>query len=311
MAKIRFPKSNSLPFKRMQDYTLLQSDDTRLSPDFDYPSLENPCYFIKHLKTYPIWFQFRSDTDNIEAYLIDENKTEVDVTDDIVTGATLANGTKQRELNLELAAYEGYYKFRVDFLEFVDGSYYKTEYESDWFEIISSLNNTLLQYEWKSSDFKPYDDGMIWSQTQKIWIESRISDYVPFVEKSVFDTESYKLKTTQAQPIKRKNLEIELIPDYLAEKINIALSHDTFYINSVRFNSEETIEVERQGDTRLYHGSIVLQMVEDAHGIGYEDYTDDADLLGEQIAIETSYSLINDTDFSIINDGGDLNKITN
>ena len=88
-----------------------------------------------------------------------------------------------------------------------------------------------------------------------------------------FRTNDGKLKTTYAQMIKSKKLKVELAPDYIYEILNIALGHDYFYINGVRYNTEEGIEIERQGETRLYPLEVVLRVVEDAQGNAYEDYS--------------------------------------
>jgi len=280
MAKIRFPKANSLRVICLEDYDELQSDDTRLYYDFDYLSLTNDCYFTKFSQDGNIWVQFRTDYANFNVYLIDYlTATEIDITSSVASGSVVANGTTQYELYFLTAAYSSYYYIRFDFDSDADKPV-KT-FRSEWFEVVTSTTD-LLKFEWINSDFATYNDGIIWSQNQSIWINARISDLVVGVEKSVFTTENNKLKTTQAKPIKSKILEIELVPDYVLELLNIYCSMGKFYVNNVRYNIEGAIEnADRQGDTRLYPIAMTLRMLTDHNGIGYEDYTDDAELTGD------------------------------
>ena len=101
MAKVRFFESNSVSTICLQDYTLPQADSTRLNFDFDYPSIENPCYFINHSKTNPFWMQFRTDVETFTAVIVNESGTETNINANIADGAELDNGTKQYELYLK------------------------------------------------------------------------------------------------------------------------------------------------------------------------------------------------------------------
>lgn len=275
---IRFSKSNFVEFKRLEDSTLLQSDTTRFSSDFVYNNVINTCYFTKILQSENAWFQFRTNYSNYSAYIISELGVEVNITSSIAKGLGLSNERFQYECYVNLASYLGYFKFKVVFDADIDKPI--ATYESEWFEIATSFENH-LQIEWKNATFNPYDDGIIWGgTTQKIWVDSTLIDYIPGVEKSVLTTSNYKLITTQAQPTKSKKWKIELAPDYLYEILNNALQHDYFLINGVRLNSEETFEIERQGDTTLYPCEISLRVVEDAQGNAYEDYSEDQAITG-------------------------------
>ena len=280
MAKIRFPRANSLKVIDMNDYNKLQSDDTRLYYDFNYTNLSNDCYFTKILQSDNLWLQFRTDVDSYNAYIYDTSGNSTNINTSIADGATVGNGTTQYELSLDLASYSGKYYLYFEFENFENGKYYRYTFRSNWFEVITDTTG-LLKIEWSNIGFGTYNDGIIWADTQKIWVESRISDLVPGIEKTTFVTENYKLLNTQAQPIKSKRWQTELLPDYLIELLNIALSMGKFYINGIRYNSDSTFEdTERQGDTRLYPIQIVLRMLEDQNGLPYEYYEDDAVLTG-------------------------------
>lgn len=306
---IRFPLSNNLNFKRLDDYdNYMESDSTRLYYDFAYTNLSNSCYFTKLTKDKGVWVQFRTSYTSIKAYIVDSNYNKIDVSSGLISGVSLTDDRKQYQLNVDLSSYEGYYHIRFEFEQsFFPAAYY----QSEWFEVADNYDNCLL-VEWKNGSFNPYNDGIVWgSSSQYMFIESRIAIIVPSVTKTIFTTENYKMISTQAHPLKNKKWEIELLPDYILELLNIAMQHDYFYINQVRYNSEDTIEVEQQGDTRLYSSNITLQIVEDAQGNGYEDYTNDIEITGGYPVFEDAYSLINDEDFSIINDDEYLNKLNN
>jgi hypothetical protein len=306
MSYIRFFNSNSLKAVRLENYDLLQSDTTRLNLDFDYPSLENPCYYTKILQSDDLWLQFRTDYETITAYIVDEDETEVEITTSIADGAELTDNRKQYELSLDLSAYSGYYYIRFDFNQDEDKPV--ATYQTEWFEVDTAFADH-LKIEWKNGSYSPYDDGVIYSDTQKIWIKSRISDDVVGAEKTTFISENYKLLTTQSQPIKSKIWMVELIPDWIVEKLNIAMQHDYFYINSVRYNSDDSFEdTERQGDTRLYPASVTLRIVEDANGNAYEDYSEDQEITGDLPVIESGSFLINATDKILINATDELLK---
>lgn len=281
MAKIRFFESNSVSVRRTQDFTELQNDYTRLYYDFEYTNVDNNCYFTKILRDDNLWMQFRSSTDSITTTIVDTNKAETDISTSVTSGIELDNGTTQYELFLDLTGYSGRYYLKFEFESVEDGSYFRNNFQSEWFEVITDTTDH-LKIEWRNNGFAPYNDGIIWSDTQKIWIESTLVDYEPKIEKTVFTTENSKLITTRSVPYKMRRWQIELIPDYILEKLNLAMQHDYFIINNVRYNSDETFESERQGDTRLYSSNILLQLVEDINGIGYEDHSDDPELIGDE-----------------------------
>lgn len=293
--QIRFSESNSIPTRRLEDNLLLQSATTRLSPDFVYPNVTNPCYFLKTLQSDGKWHQWRTNYLNYQVLLINDVGVEVDVSSNVAQGLEFEEDVFQYELYLDLTAYEGYYKLKFLF----DKDAFKpiATYETEWFEIVTSVDSSYLKFEWMNGDFYPYDDGIIWAGiTQKIYLSGSDVDYMPGMEKSVTTMSNGKMKTTYAQIIDSVNVKIELAPDYIYRLLNRAIGHDYFYINSVRYNSEETFEIERQGDTRLYPSEIVLRVVEDAQGNATEDYSVNQPITGILPVIALNYRTTGLTD---------------
>lgn len=276
---VRFFKSNSIDFIRLEDYELyLQSDTTRLYYDFVYPSIENSCYFTKIKQSDGLWFQFRSSYENITGVLVDEDGNETDISDKIINIAELTDDRAQYEVNYITLPATGLFYFKISF---VDAIKPLATFQSEWFEVQESFSDS-IQIAWKMDSYETYPDGVIWSVAQKIWLEGRISDIIAALEKSNYETANNSLLTTRAVPKKMKILELELIPAYIIERLNIIFGHNEFYINEVRFNSDEGIEEsERQGDISLYPLKMNLRLVADAQGNIYEDYTEDKPLIGD------------------------------
>lgn len=298
MAKIRFPKSNNIRFINVKNYSQLENDETRLYYDFVYQSITNDNYFQKIQQSHGIWFQFRTDYDSINAYIVKSDGTETDISSYIVSGATISNGTNQYQLTHPLTGITGIYYIRVDFNQ----DYDKPEaiYQSEWFEVSTSFDYCSV-VEYMNGSNPTSNDGMIWNgETQKLIIESRIMEAQYGSNSSLFETETHKQITTESHPIKRKIWEIELIPDYLIEIINIALRKEYFYINKVRYNTDSDLDVSQIKDTRFYSGTLELRVVEDFLGVAYEDYTDDAELTGDAPVPTPGNLLISDTDSLLI-----------
>lgn len=307
MAIAVFPLSNSINFVRLEDYALfLQSDNTRLYYDFIYPDIYQSCYFTKIKPSDGFWFQFYTDYENISGVAIDDEGNETVIT--LIKINNNDDGTFQYELNYDTVPFLGYYYFK---LSFIDAGKPILTYQSEWINFTENITNG-LKIEWMMDSFPTYPDGIIWGgYSQKIWLEGRISDLVTGSNKSVYETATNSLITTKASPYKQKKLQLEPIPDYLVEKLNIALDHSVFKINQVRYNSDEGLESsDRLGQSLEYPIVATLRLISDAKGQGYENYTNNVELTGELPVIEDAYLMINDTDYFLINDSGDRLKIS-
>ncbi|WBC28472.1 hypothetical protein RPMD05_85 [Rhodobacteraceae phage LS06-2018-MD05] len=309
----RFFESQAITFRRVEDFEELQTDTRRLYYNTEYEDIENICNNIQIRQSDGFWFQFRAEYIYYKAYLVDEDSNIVsDITSDIVaiSSLELSDNMKQYECVLDLTGITGYHSIRIIF----DGDYGKPIYnfQSQWFDIETSFENALL-IEWSNAgSLSTNNDGIIWSgATQKMWINSRLSDYVPGLDASVYVTSTGKQITTQATPFKSKKWEVKKIPAYIVEIINLARSKAYFYINEERYSAVENLDTERLSGISEYPFEMTVRLIETAQGNGYEDYTEDQEATGILPEVVDGYSLINDSDFSIINDDEDLNKLTN
>jgi len=297
MAIVRFFESNSLKFKRLEDYTSLQNDETRLYFDQLHPGIVRENYFQKHLNTDSLWLQFRTDYDisTVTASLVKDDGTITDITSSIVLISTLDTGLGQYELVYDTTSLSGTYYLKFLFNQALLPL---ATFQSEWFEVDTAFDYC-LKVEWLGES-ETYPDGIIWSTvTQKLWVYGRLFSSYFGAKSTVYENASYSLTTLKSQPIKFKKWEIEKIPDWIAEKINIALSHSNFTINNVRYASEERLPESDQieGGLSLYSYEMKLRQV------SYEDYTTDVQLTGTAPVFADTYLLTNDTDFYLINVG--------
>jgi len=279
---IRFPKTNIVPFIRLEDTTLLQTDTTRLHYTKEYQSINTTCYFTKIKQSEGLWLQYRTNSLDHKAYIIDEQENETEITSSITpltSPGDLTDNRIQYELELNLAPYDGNYCLRFDFI--YDPLRNEAIYQSEWFTIADSFENCLQIGCSNNSDLATYNDGIIWSdRIPTIWVESRLSDVFPIIEKSVITTSTGKELTTYSNVSKGKIWQVAPLSDYMIELLNIWLGKHFFYINGEWYNSTETFDTERLGDTTDYPFDIQLTLVEDVQGNGYEDYSEDQPIDG-------------------------------
>jgi hypothetical protein len=279
---IRFPKTNPIPFIRVEEYVLLQTDTTRLMYDLQYESITTSCYFTKFRISDGLWLQYKTNSLNAQAFMVAENGTETEITSSIValtSPGDLTEGRKQYELELNLSPFLGRYYIRFEFNH--DPNRNQAIYQSEWFDVQASFDNSLQIGCSNNSDLQTYNDGIIWNdRVPYIWIHSRLSDIKPAVIKSVITTSTGKELTTSSTPKKIKKWQVEWVPAYMVEILNIWLSKHFFYINGEWYNTSDTFETERLGDTTKYPFELNLTLVEDVQGNGYEDYTEDQPIDG-------------------------------
>lgn len=307
---IRFPYSNSLNFVRLEDYDKLQTDTTRLYFDLDYNSVTNKCGFVKFKKFDQLIVQYRTNYKTVQCLLVryvdEDTTTQLDISSSINTDfADYGDGRKQHQLSYNLADLVG--KFYLKFVFEQDQGRVEANFQSQWFEIAADYDYH-LKVEWNNGgDLPTYDDGYVWGDVnQFMWVDSSASKLVPFKDSSVFETATSRKILTDSTPGKGRIWEVEPIPPYLLETINIALGLSKFYLNGERYILEESIETERLGDVNEYPFEITLRLVEDINGNGYEDYTEDQPLDGTIVPVTDTFILINDSGDKLLKNATDF-----
>lgn len=295
MSTIRFFKSSSIEFIDLYYYDNLQSDQTRLYYDTVYQNIYNDCYFVKKDKSRPLIFQFRTDYKNFTFKLVNESGFEYDITNAVQQVKEFDDGSDiiQYKLNRLVDQQSSGYYYITGYFE--DQGKPIGNFQSQWFELQESYENCLL-IECNQGQYGTNNDGIVWDDDNEyMWVDSRIARYVAGGESATFRSSNGKLITSKFTPIKSKIWECELIPDIQLEKINLWRGKSFFWINEVQYNSEEIPESEAQGDTRLYPLSYQLELVQDAIGYAYEDYTSDNEMKGDIPPVPIRVLAINDT----------------
>lgn len=295
----RLIDSNSLRFIWEEDSNLLQTDKNRLYEDYDYPYK----YFNKIYKLVNQsdgeWWQFRTTYTNIV--------TELYNCDGLVS--TLSNNLIRAEDNfnyyqvdLDTSSLEGYYYVRhsletdppQDGVEFPIA-----HFRSDWFYVAENNPYTMV-IEWYGSN--PNEIPMQWElnggKTQQLRIRGDMRTYTAGNMLSTMIGSDNNIVTLTSDPVNGRMLNIDNITEYISEKMNIAVSHERFWVNGQEFKTDEPIDVgEPLGDTITYSFKVKLQEV------NYLNYASDPILTGTAPVIPVK-TLQYDTGISLQFDTG-------
>lgn len=263
MAFVQIPLSNTLRIVRTDNQgSNLQSHDNRLLSQLVYEDYNDKFYAQKINSTDDILIQFGTDYTTITAVVYNLDGTVAsDKTASVVLN-TASTTFDIYDLSFTISA-EGYYYLVLDF----DTS---TEvYQSEVFQIDSFDTARMLKIEYNTSD----NDGITYndSQTFVINIEGRLAKYLPGQKKETYTNYNESLVNLNSFPTRGLVLEYGFLPEYMVEKLNLALSHGVFKINNVEYQSEGGPDAELMEDgnwiTNMYKGEVQLQQVT------YESYT--------------------------------------
>jgi hypothetical protein len=126
---------------------------------------------------------------------------------------------------------------------------------------------------------------MLWdfqSKTQELRIEAEVI-YVPKSEATVVVDSNNNSFFAKYEPVYAQTLQMELVPDYLVEILNIAIGHDSFLINNLQYSADGGFEGERQGRSQVYIPNVELKVYD------YQNYASDPEITGDLPVIpETS-----------------------
>lgn len=292
-----FPLSQSLRFVNLNNPEALQNHDNRFADRMKYPNALPYHYTQRFLNTDPLWITFRTNYETFNFYLVGSDNVRNDITGNVQLLTTDSSGRNYYLLPLDLSLLDGCY-----FIEATGQDVDKptVTFQSDKFEVTDYLEDTIL-IEWYGND--SYDDKIHWVDLRQfLRLNGDIEKLSPEQSKSIYDNSDYAPITLKSKPIRLATMYINKVPDWIMEKVNAALSHDEFYVNNVQYNTDELIEVTRLGNTQLQSISITLSQLNFENG-------EDEEITGGEIL--QSYLKINDTDYLLINDAGDMLKINN
>jgi len=285
MAKLKISESNALRFVNKTYYnSTLAMPCNRLYADYEYKNRLFYPYCQKFKTTDKIIVNFISDYSSFEAFLININtNTYTNITSGINLNGAFTNDLNYYTLTKELTGIAGYYRLEL----------HAKQYAKPFIKFISEpifINNDLqnhVKLSWHGNS--TMIDGINWgTDYQTLWVEGQITKIEPSANKKTYDDSNYELITLRHDAILSYYLDLRLIPFYLTEIINNAIGHDTFCVNDIQFNTNETLNYENIKNTTLYKASLKLQIVD------YENYYNIQELVGTPPVIEPVYRTTGD-----------------
>ena len=292
------PPSQALRFINKNELTDLQNYGNRFAYRLLYPNTLDYNYAQKFLNSDPLWVHFRTNYTSITAYLVEEKQSvsiRTDISANLTAVYTDSSDRVYYNLPIDLSALDGCY-----FIEFQGSDIDKDTFtiQSEVFYIVDSMPRSIL-IEWFGN--YSYNDMMHWvSDKQFVRVDGSDRNFIAGQNKTIYENSNYAPITLKSKSLRQLEIIVDSVPYWVIEKINIALSHDEFYCNSVQYNGEDVIEAERMGDSQMYKGTVTVTQIDFENG-------EDRQITNGEIL--QSYLMINDTDYLLINDAGDRLKI--
>jgi hypothetical protein len=134
--------------------------------------------------------------------------------------------------NIDMSLYGSNFRVKV-----VAGS---DTWMSEPIEVITDIDYFLM-LEWFNFD-NAFDCEYSTGLTHFIRIEGILKDYEPGGEMSLYDNQGELTKLKEVV-IRVLRLETGVIPDYLAEKIRVAMAHDKFFVNDIEYVSDSLPDI--------------------------------------------------------------------
>jgi len=293
-----FPLSQTLRFVNLNDKDEVQNLDNRFIKDLYYAKTL-PYYYLQQVEQGDdLWVQFRTTYATKNIYLVGEDNIRVELSQTLLM--TDSNGYSYYNVVVPVSGKTGCY--------FIEGTASDVDkpnalIQSEVFNISEESKNS-IKIKWRGNLYG-YDDQMDWishSLYQFVRIDGRDREVQPEQNKTIYDDTDYAPSTLKSKPIRNVNIEVNKVPWWLIEKINIGLSHDEFLCQNVAYNTDNLIESEKLGDTMLYKASVVVTQLDFENG-------EDEEISGD---IPIDYIAFNDTgDRMLFNNTGDYAKANN
>jgi hypothetical protein len=294
MATFNIFKNTPLSFKCEEDYALkLQTETTRLFKDYEYYDkyYEEPYYFLFD-QTDQLFFQYRTDYADFTITLYSESGTIVGTLTKILLltydSTSDFYGKRVYQSSVDLSSLSGNYYILISCYEI--GKPIVT-FISERFRVENNCPG--LKLEWYGSD--SIDDPFLWDvEKATLRIDGEIKKRLSGIENVTYTDPDGNIETTYARPKNKRLLQVNLISEYVQEVLDLAIQHDSFYVNGVEFGIDEGWEYEAT-DNLLYAPKINLTQK------NYYNFAEDEELTGINPVYEDSLMMINDTDYVLIN----------
>lgn len=297
MAYVSIPRLNPLRFFRTDDQSSnIQNFDNRGFFQETYFNENKRCYFQKYNIGDGIVLQITTSSTLKDLKRKDLNNNIVDLTSNwasVTSWSTADYGTVTVwQQTIDTSLLEGVYYFTLDF----DSS---ESYQSEYINVQSTSDTH--KYVYTHSETGQHK-GIYFNGNQNflLRIDSRFAKYDPGLQRITTENFNATLTNLNTDALRVITMELDTLPRFLIEKINVSFVVDTIKINDVDYETENGLDVEiiESGNeiTNLYTGVVEFREK------NYEQY----DQLESDEEPETYYIDINGAgDDMLINDSGD------
>jgi len=282
MAKFNILPNTPFSFVRKEDYLLkMQTEKTRFFRDYEYQDRQfDEPYYFSFDQTDPAFFQYRTDYSEFTITLYSSTGTII--------------GTLSKTLLLSYDSTSEFYGSRlyqtdID-LNSLSGDYYVQIYcyeilkpiltfESEAFHVEQDCPG--LKIEWFGSD--SLNDPFIWdAQNATLRIVGEIKRKLSGNENSVYEDTDGNVENTYSLPKNQRLLQVDLVPEYVQTVLELAIGHESFWVNGVEFGTNESWDFEATHNC-LYPSKIKLTQK------NYYNFAEDEEFTGTNPVFEDEY----------------------
>jgi hypothetical protein len=297
---LEIPRLNVLRFVRTDNQaTNIVNFDNRLLHQEDYRFYYEKPYYQKFNIADPILTQISTN------YALPTTKLVNAIT---TADTTLTAWATIKSVSTESDGTVTFYDLTID-TTYLSGYYYITMtftggivYQSEYFHVGDYSDYTKVQYTHSEiGEFKGiYFSGV---ETFVFRLDSRLVEVRYGLNKVTNESFNARLENLTTDAKRYAVLELDALPRYIIQLLNVALQIDTLIINNVYYQVEEGLETEfvKEGNiaTNMYTGNLILREVE------FEVYEN---IVGIE-EIETFYELINELGDAELIDSSDIELI--
>lgn len=262
---LRIPEGNVIRFIRTDNYVSTEPDYTnRLSQDLVLPQFYKRDTFMKFKISDVILIQVITNytfTFKLYNYLTGAEVTSgfSPVTTTVYTyNDTTYGSVPVKNITIDTSALGGYYYFKFNFQT-------STEiWQSEYFQIGNYESQNMVKVKYTSSgEFGVYNTGV---ETFYFRLEARFAKPNVGQEKVISKSYDGQINNLSGVASLYMMLELNTIPFWIFEKLNLASLHEYFYINDIEYQNEDKFSAENIAEgidmTDLYSANILFRKKE-------------------------------------------------
>lgn len=238
---IVIPRANPLRFVRFDNYGQgLPNYDNQLHYDQQFGAAWSKAFYVQKFQTgKSIEIQLTTDM-TVTAELLDENFDTVATLSPQVKLTYPDNKTKVYHYNIGSSGLSGRY---IVSLEFAETGLKSQQYVSEWFQVGNFPD--LVYLRWHGSD----TDGILWDASINFGFSVE-AYFEPITSAEIEDAENYDNSpiNLRGQNIRMFNFEAIPLPNFMAEKLAIAMAHESVYLNDVECVCKDDSDQEPLGN---------------------------------------------------------------